>query len=82
VTRPGDGACHRVGGGTVDARHSALYSEPPGSRAAPPLALDDGPTAMFRWPDRLLTVILAYGMVFVGLPVLCLLSYLWVKGIL
>jgi len=34
---------------------------------------------MFRWPDRPLTVFLAYGLVFVGLPVLCLLSYLWVK---
>ena len=26
---------------------------------------------MFRWPERLLTVILAYGLVFIGLPVLC-----------
>src|SRR5207302_1315871 len=31
---------------------------------------------MFRWPDRPITVILAYGLVFVGLPILCLLSYL------
>ncbi len=35
---------------------------------------------MFRWPDSPLTVVLAYGMVFLGLPVLCVLSYLWVKG--
>ena len=35
---------------------------------------------MFRWPERLATVIVAYGFVFVGLPVLCLLSYLWVRG--
>jgi hypothetical protein len=26
------------------------------------------------------TVILAYGLVFVGLPILCVLSYLWVRG--
>lgn len=37
---------------------------------------------MFRWPEKLLTVIVAYGLVFVGLPLLCLLSYLWVKGAL
>ena len=37
---------------------------------------------MFRWPDRLLTVILVYVLVFVGVPVLCLLSYLWVKGLI
>jgi hypothetical protein len=37
---------------------------------------------MFRWPDNPATVILAYGLVFVGIPVLCLLSYLWVRGIL
>lgn len=35
---------------------------------------------MFRWPERLATVILAYAIVFVGLPVLCFLSYLWVRG--
>lgn len=35
---------------------------------------------MFRWPDRILTVLLAYGLVFVGLPVLCALCYLWVRG--
>jgi hypothetical protein len=35
---------------------------------------------MFRWPDRVLTVILAYGLVFLGLPALCVLSYLWIKG--
>jgi hypothetical protein len=35
---------------------------------------------MFRWPDRWITVLLAYGLVFVGFPVLCLLSYLWVQG--
>ena len=37
---------------------------------------------MFRWPDSPLTVVLAYGLVFVGLPVLCVLSYLWVRGVL
>ena len=37
---------------------------------------------MFRWPEKLLTVIVAYGLVFVGLPILCFLSYLWVKGTL
>jgi hypothetical protein len=37
---------------------------------------------MFRWPERLVTVILAYGLVFVGVPVLCALSYLWIKGAL
>lgn len=35
---------------------------------------------MFRWPDNPLTVTLAYGMVFVGFPALCVLSYLWVTG--
>ena len=35
---------------------------------------------MFRWPDRLPTVILAYGLVFVGFPALCALSYFWIKG--
>jgi hypothetical protein len=35
---------------------------------------------MFRWPDKLIMVIVAYGLVFVGLPVLCVLSYLWVTG--
>ena len=35
---------------------------------------------MFRWPDRPVTVILAYGLVFVGIPLLCALSYLWVRG--
>lgn len=35
---------------------------------------------MFRWPDHVVTVILAYGLVFVGLPLLCYLSYLWVQG--
>lgn len=35
---------------------------------------------MFRWPERLPTALLAYGLVFVGLPVLCWLSYLWVNG--
>lgn len=35
---------------------------------------------MFRWPDRPLTVLLAYGLVFAGVPVLCWLSYLWVRG--
>jgi hypothetical protein len=35
---------------------------------------------MFRWPDKPIMVILAYGLVFVGLPVLCVLSYLWVTG--
>jgi len=37
---------------------------------------------MFRWPDRIVTVALAYGLVFVGLPALCVLSYLWVRGAL
>jgi hypothetical protein len=37
---------------------------------------------MFRWPDRLFTVLLAYGLVFLGLPVLCVLSYLWITGAL
>ncbi len=35
---------------------------------------------MFRWPDNWLTVTLAYGLVFVGFPALCVLSYLWVRG--
>ncbi len=35
---------------------------------------------MFRWPDQLVTVLIAYGLVFVGLPALCVLSYLWVRG--
>jgi hypothetical protein len=35
---------------------------------------------MFRWPDKLVLVILAYGLVFLGAPALCLLSYLWVTG--
>ena len=35
---------------------------------------------MFRWPDKLVTVVLAYGLVFVGFPLLCYLSYLWVTG--
>jgi hypothetical protein len=35
---------------------------------------------MFRWPEKFTTVVLAYGLVFVGVPVLCLLSYLWVTG--
>lgn len=35
---------------------------------------------MFRWPDNWLTVTLAYGLVFVGFPALCYLSYLWVTG--
>jgi hypothetical protein len=35
---------------------------------------------MFRWPDKPITVILAYALVFVGLPLLCFLSYLWVRG--
>jgi hypothetical protein len=35
---------------------------------------------MFRWPERFVTVLLAYGLVFVGLPLLCWLSYLWVTG--
>jgi hypothetical protein len=37
---------------------------------------------MFRWPDKLITTILAYGLVFIGVPLLCLLSYLWVTGAL
>jgi hypothetical protein len=37
---------------------------------------------MFRWPENLATVALAYGLVFVGFPVLCLLSYLWINGLL
>jgi hypothetical protein len=37
---------------------------------------------MFRWPERLVTVLLAYGLVFLGVPVLCVLSYLWIKGAL
>lgn len=37
---------------------------------------------MFRWPERLLTILLAYGMVFLGFPILCVLSYLWVRGTL
>lgn len=36
---------------------------------------------MFRWPEGW-TAVLAYTLVFVGLPVLCVLSYLWVKGAL
>lgn len=36
--------------------------------------------AMFRWPDKWITVALAYGLVFVGFPALCYLSYLWVRG--
>ena len=35
---------------------------------------------MFRWPERGPTVLLAYGLVFLGLPALCWLSYLWVTG--
>jgi hypothetical protein len=35
---------------------------------------------MFRWPDEPITVILAYSLVFVGLPILCVLSYLWING--
>lgn len=35
---------------------------------------------MFRWPETRLTVLLAYGLVFVGFPLLCLLSYFWVNG--
>jgi hypothetical protein len=37
---------------------------------------------MFRWPDKLIMVVFAYGMVFVGVPILCVLSYLWVTGAL
>jgi hypothetical protein len=37
---------------------------------------------MFRWPDKPLTVLFAYGMVFLGIPLLCWLSYLWIKGVL
>lgn len=37
---------------------------------------------MFRWPDRPLTVLLAYTCIFVGLPALCALSYFWVKGLI
>jgi hypothetical protein len=35
---------------------------------------------MFRWPENLVMVILAYSLVFVGAPVLCWLSYLWITG--
>lgn len=35
---------------------------------------------MFRWPENGLTVAIAYGLVFVGFPLLCVLSYLWVTG--
>ncbi len=35
---------------------------------------------MFRWPDKPLTAIMVYGLVFLGFPALCYLSYLWVKG--
>lgn len=35
---------------------------------------------MFRWPDTPMTVILVYGLVFVGVPLLCALSYFWIKG--
>lgn len=37
---------------------------------------------MFRWPETLPTILLAYGLVFIGLPLLCLISYLWVRGAL
>ena len=33
---------------------------------------------MFRWPER--WAWLAYLLVFLGVPVLCVLSYLWVRG--
>jgi hypothetical protein len=45
-----------------------------------PFLDEKDPVAMFRWPDRGILVLLAYGLVFVGLPVLCYLSYLWVRG--
>lgn len=35
---------------------------------------------MFRWPEKLALAVLAYSLVFVGVPVLCWLSYLWVTG--
>ncbi len=35
---------------------------------------------MFLWPETPATVLLAYGLVFVGVPVLCALSYLWITG--
>jgi hypothetical protein len=34
---------------------------------------------MFRWPERLAW--LAYTLVFLVLPALCVLSYLWVRGV-
>jgi hypothetical protein len=35
---------------------------------------------MFRWPERIGTVVLAYALVFLGVPALCALSYFWVTG--
>jgi hypothetical protein len=35
---------------------------------------------MFRWPEHIGTVILAYALVFLGVPALCALSYFWVTG--
>lgn len=35
---------------------------------------------MFRWPDKPLTILLAYSLVFLGIPALCVISYLWVSG--
>jgi hypothetical protein len=35
---------------------------------------------MFRWPDRPIMVFVAYGLVFIGAPVLCVISYLWITG--
>lgn len=46
------------------------------------LDLNTAAAHMFRWPDKLITTILAYGLVFIGVPLLCLLSYLWVTGAL
>jgi hypothetical protein len=62
---------------TVPTPTDKLHEATPGLA---PMRFPRNDLAMFRWPEKLATVILAYGLVFVGFPVLCYVSYLWVTG--
>jgi hypothetical protein len=35
---------------------------------------------MARWPEHIWTTLFTYGVIFIGFPLLCFVTWMWVRG--